>query len=599
MTSNQLGDAPSAGSTTAPSTAVTLRLPAVDAILALLENNGVDCIYGVPGGPLTALFESIQRRSSIRFVLARHEAGAAFMAASHALVTGKLAVACGTSGPGATNALTGIAMAKTNCLPVLFLSGQVSTSSFGTGAIQESSVFATDLVGIFAPVTKLSAQIPAPERVVSTIELAIRTATSGRKGPVHLNLPANYLTTTIEVEAARLAEPILDSTKVVAPSAVPYLERELHEAKRPVFLVGHGVRCSGAGDEILALAYAVGARIVTTPKGKGTIAETEPCFAGIVGFGGHDSATATLADADCLIVFGSSLDEFVLQGQPLGTREGCPILQVDIDPTAIGRGQRVTKGFVADVRTLARELLAILGHREAPLLESGRVRVMYGGAFPEREPDTSSRKAQAVSPRSVIETLNATMSPDDLLYVDIGTTTLWAIHHFEVRRPGTFFTDLGFGCMGTAVAGAVGAALANPGRRTVALVGDGAFAMHGFEVHAAVDLGLPITWIVVNNQGHGMVYQGDQLMKGRDLGVSRFRQSIDIASVAYGLRAASFSVYDSAELEMSFRAALTSEGPSVVDIEVALDEVPPTLQKRVEGLAAYMGRTPNFKTRAG
>lgn len=577
--------------------ALERELSAAEALLVLLEEEGVDCIFGVPGGPLTSLFEAISRRSRIRFVLARHEAGAAFMAAAHTLVTGRLAVVCGTSGPGATNALTGVAVAKTNSLPVLFLSGQVSTASFGTGAIQESSSLGVDVVRLFEPVTKLSVMVPAAERLVPTIRHALRVALGGRRGPVHVSLPANFLGATVKL--GPLA-PVgyRSSSSVVDPEAVNEIADWLARAARPVFLLGHGVRAAGAEEEILAVARLLGAKIVSTPKAKGCVDEGDPRFAGILGFGGHASADVALGAADLVVVWGSSLNEFVLQGSPLPCPRTTPIVQVDIDPAMIGNRVPVARGIVSDARAFALELAVFLGDRdEAP---SGLVRV---SSIPPAEgprslpPPPVPAGETRVSPREVVRELGRVLEPNDFLFVDIGTATLWALHHHKVRQPGTFFTDLGFGCMGTAVAGAVGAALAFPSRRTVALVGDGAFAMHGFEVHTAVDERLPVTWVVLNNQGHGMVYQGDQLMRGRDLGASRFARGFDAATVARGLGAETFVVRRPEELHGALVAACAVEGPSLVEVHVRLDEEPPTLKARVRGLAEYIGRPAAFQGR--
>lgn len=574
--------------------AVLRELPAAEALLVLLEREGVDCVFGVPGGPLTSLFEAIAERSRVRFVLARHEAGAAFMAAAHALVTGRLAVVCGTSGPGATNALTGVAVAKTNGLPVLVLSGQVSTGSFGTGAIQESSSFGIDLVRLFEPVTKLSVMVPSVERFVPTLRHAIRTALGGRRGPVHVSLPANFLGSLVKVSALAPSA-YRSSSRVVDAEAASEIAEWLATATHPVFVVGHGVRSAAAEEEVLLVARMVGAKVVTTPKAKGTIDERDPRFSGVLGFGGHSSADVALGEADLVVVWGSSLNEFVLQGAPLPCRSGTPIVQIDIDPETLGRSVSLARGVVSDARSFAVELAVFLGDREeAP---SGLVRVssMPPPNAPAKNSSLPPSGRDGVSSREVVLELGRTLAPTDFLFVDIGTATLWALHHFRVRQRGTFFTDLGFGCMGTAVAGAVGAALAEPNRRTVALVGDGAFAMHGFEVHTAVDQRLPVTWVVLNNQGHGMVYQGDQLMRGRDLGASRFGHAFDAAAVARALGAEAFVVRTREELGGALAAALATEGPSLVEVHVRLDEEPPTLKARVRGLAEYIGKPAAFQ----
>ena len=287
------------------------HMSAVHALLTLLEAEGVEYIFGVPGGPLTALFEAMQERGTIRLVLAKHEGGAAFMAASHARVRGGLAVCCGTSGPGATNALTGIASAQADSLPVLFLTGQVSTNVFGKGAIQESSVFGIDLVSLFRPVTKLSAMFPNAERVPDLVRSAIRIAKGGRPGVVHLNMPADMLRRSVPVGAVRPALPFV--SQVIDLGALASAAALLALARRPCLLAGHGVELAGAADDLVRFAHAAQVPVMTSPKGKGVFPETDALSLGVLGFGGHERAERYLQSGaiDLLLVVGSSLNEFV------------------------------------------------------------------------------------------------------------------------------------------------------------------------------------------------------------------------------------------------------------------------------------------------
>lgn len=573
------------------SRAVT-RLPAIHALLAILEEEGVEYIFGVPGGPLTAVFEALQERSKIKFVMAKHEGGAAFMAASYARVSRKLGVVCGTSGPGATNALTGVASAHADSVPVLLLTGQVATTAFGTGAIQESSVFGLDLVSLFRPVTKLSAMFPSVERVPDVIRHGIRTALAGRPGAVHLNMPANMLQaeidfTPLEPHRYRSTNQILDI------DAATDLGERLRRAEAPCFLAGHGVAISGAESELLEVARAVGAHILTTPKGKGVIAETDSLWAGVHGFGGHRKAEETVEDSDLLVIVGSSLNEFVTNGRPIVLGPGAQVAQIDVDPTMIGRNLPVDAAVVGDAKTVLSEILRQLSDRPS-MSSSSRPPPIVEPTIVRRESDypTRSTNSPYMKPRELITELRRVMADEDLLFVDIGTTILWTVHHFQVRSPHTFFVDLGLGSMGSAVAGSIGGALASKKGRAVALVGDGAFAMNGFEVHTAVEFGLPIVWVVLNNGGHGMVRQGDQIMRGRDLGASQFELPLDTATIARGLGADGYNANNAVQFAEMFGLALRSGRPAVIDVAVGLDETPPTLRRRVETLARYMGKKP-------
>jgi len=513
------------------------------------------------------------------------------MAASHARVRRGLAVCVGTSGPGATNALTGIASAHADSLPVLMLTGQVSTSVFGKGAIQESSTFGLDLVQLFRPVTKLSAMMPSAERIPDTLRAAIRTAMSGRPGAVHLSMPADFLRKPIPFrplspERYRAANGAVDRV------GIRELGSLLRGAQRACVLAGHGVALSGASEALLELSRTLGLPVMTSPKGKGVFPENDPLSLGVLGFGGHELPERYIdcPEFDLLLIVGSSMNEFVTNGWtiPLGAR--ALVAQIDVDPNVIGRNYPVEIGVVADAAPALRELTDVV-QPEAP----GRSRHQEAVLQLRRSTPTYMRATALESdstplkPQRLVRELRSAMPDDGLLFVDTGNSILWAGHYYQVRKPYTFFVDLGLASMGSAVAGVVGGALGAPGKRSVALVGDGAFAMNGLEVHTAVEQRLPIVWVVLNNGGHGMVHHGDTLMKGHDLGVSLFRVPLDAAAMARAVGAHGVSVRTPLELRAELAAALARDEPTVIDAYVDPDEIAPSLIKRVETLARYLG----------
>ncbi len=562
-------------------------MPAIHAILQLLEAEGVEYIFGVPGGPLTALFEAMQERNKIRLVLAKHEGGAAFMAASHARVRGGLAVCCGTTGPGATNALTGVASAQADSLPVLFLTGQVGTNVFGKGAIQESSVFGIDLVAMFEPVTKLSAMFPSVERIPDMMRTAIRTAKTGRPGAVHLNMPANMLRRPVPISAVRPAPRVTSS--VIQMGAIGATAELLASARCPCLLAGHGVELAGASDALLKLAHTARIPVMTSPKGKGVFPETDPLSLGVLGFGGHERAEKYLqtGDIDLLLVVGSSLNEFVTNAWSLPFAGSHKLVQIDIDPNVIGRNYPVDIGVTADAGSALRELTR-RAENDGAKRDSGPLNQVRESTPRFLAAAAIDSDAVPLKPQRLMKELRQAMPDDALLFVDNGTSIIWGVHYFEVRQPRTFYVDLGLASMGAAVAGVVGGALAAPGRRSVALVGDAAFAMNGFEVHTAVDERLPIIWVVLNNNGHGMVYQGDKLMRGRDLGASQFKHPLDSAGVARALGARGVRVTTPSELQRALVDAFLHDGPTVIDAVIDPEEVAPTLARRVQTLANFM-----------
>jgi acetolactate synthase I/II/III large subunit len=577
-----------------PSSRPPNSISVAQSILMLLESEGVECVFGIPGGPLTALFEAMAERRKIRLVLAKHEAGAAFMAAAHARVSRRLAVCVATSGPGATNALTGIASAYADQLPGLFLTGQVATNVFGMGAIQESSVHGTDLVSLFRPVTKLSAMLPSVRRGPEIVRSAIRLAMTGRPGPVHISLPADLLTRPVSPQPIHVADKPTPCPRPVDREAIDRAARTLAASEVPCILAGHGAMLSDASDPLLKLAHALQAPVATSPKGKGVFPEQDPLSLGVLGFGGHDLAERYIetAGVDALLVVGSSMNEFVTNAWTLRMDPRTAIIQVDIDPAAIGRNYRSQVGVVGDARASLEELVQrigggrasapSLGHRSTARLHELRQTVPRHLAAESIESDSVP-----IKPQRLVKELRAAMPDDAMLFVDNGTAIVWATHYFEARVPGTVFLDLGLAAMGSAVAGVVGGALADRSRRAVALVGDAAFAMNGIEVHTAVEERLPVVWVVLNNGGHGMVHQGDVLMKGRDLGVSLFRVPIDAAAFARSLGARGVRVSTPAAFRDALGEALTAEEPTVIDAVIDAAEAVPTLIRRVKSLASY------------
>ncbi|MBP6631298.1 MAG: thiamine pyrophosphate-binding protein [Kofleriaceae bacterium] len=567
--------------------------PLIHQILEQLEREGVTHIFGVPGGPLTPFFGALRARDRIRYVLARHEEGAAFMANSFARVRRELAVCCVTSGPGATNALTGVAGAAADSLPVLYLTGQVATRMFGLGAIQESTSHGVDVVDILRPVTKLSEMIVSADTGMRLLRHALRLATTGRPGPVHLNVPADIARVTVphDVRTPDSYRPRLLS--VPGPDLVRQAATLLGQARRPVIFAGHGVALAGAERALLRLAERLQAPVVTSPKGKSVFPEQHPLSLGVFGMGGHARADRYLDGDDTILVVGSSLNEFASSAwsKRLGTHGA--FLQVDIDPGELGKNYPVTLGLAGDARATLDALHDALdagADAGAPRPDTAAALAAIAAEVPRHEQaEQLASETSPLAPPRVVAELRAALADDAMLFVDTGNSSLWAGHYFEARAPGSYFIDMGIAAMGSAVAGVVGGALAAPGRQAVALTGDAAFAMHGFEVHAAVELGLRVVWVVLDNAGHGMIQQGERLAFGADHGFYGFAHRIDAAMVARGLGARGVEVDTVAGLRAALAQALAADGPTVINVRVDPSIVAPTLGRRARAVAEFFG----------
>lgn len=563
------------------------HVPLIDQILEQLEREGVTHIFGVPGGPLSALFGAL-RGHSIRFVLARHEEGAAFMANAHARVRGSLAVCCVTSGPGATNALTGVAGAYADSLPVLYLTGQVATGMFGRGAIQESTWHGTDVVNVMRPVTKLSVMVPSAQSGMHLLRHALRTATAGRQGPVHLSLPADIARVPVRYEVSDPAGYRPRCTSVAHDEDIRRAARLLGDAERPTIFVGHGVALARAEGALLRLAERLQAAVITSPKAKSVFPEDHPLSLGVFGMGGHARADRYLDSHDVILVAGSSLDEFATSAWSPRLRASKAFIQTDIDPVQIGKNYPVTMGLAGDAGAVLEALTEALPASSSIPTRARLDTIAAEVPRFEQEQQLLSRASPLSPPRLVAE-LRRAMPDDAMLFVDTGNASLWAGHYFETRQPRTYFIDMGIAAMGSAVAGIVGGALAAPGRRAVALTGDAAFAMHGFEVHVAVELGLPIVWVVLDNGGHGMIQQGERMAFGEDAGFYAFHRRIDAAGVARSFGAVGLSVDDVPGLQAALRDALAGDRPTVIDARIDPSVVAPTLERRARSVAEFFG----------
>jgi acetolactate synthase-1/2/3 large subunit len=462
---------------------------------------------------------------------------------------------------------------------------------FGKGAIQESSVHGVDIVELFRPVTKLSVMLPHSDRGPDILRTAIRAALSGRPGPVHVNLPADLVTRPVLYVPLRPHEYRPVGSKTVDRQAIACAAQLLAEADHPCLLAGHGVALADASSELVEIAHRLRAPVATSPKGKGVFPENDALSLGVVGFGGHERAEEYIQspEVDVLVVIGSSMNEFVTNGWSLQPKART-LIQIDLDPMSIGKNYPVDVAVLGDARASLREILALLPSRESATHRL-TVRPAELSIQPRPSEEAASTDGRRLSPRRIVAEMRRAMAEDAMLFVDTGNSILWATHYFEVRRPNTYYVDLGLGAMGSAVAGIVGGTMAAPGRRAVGLVGDAAFAMHGCEVHTAVEERLPIVWVVLNNGGHGMVHQGDKLMKGKDLGVSQFRVPLDVAGMARAMGARGERAETLDQFRRLMEEALQLGEPFVIDALIDPTEMAPTLERRVRTLARFFGRS--------
>jgi len=496
--------------------------------------------------------------SKIRCITNRHESGAMFAAAGYAHATGKLGVAAVTSGPGVLNAITGLASAWCDGLPVLLLVGEVPRRAHGKGVLQDGSAYGLNIVQMARHVTKLAVEVPSGDQLPHLLRRAITTALSGRKGPVLLTLPMDA--TTEMIARPQIAGTVSLEASVPA-AAIDELAALLDDAKRPLLLAGSGLRGGKAPARLLELAERLQCAVATTPKAKGVFPENHPLSLGVLGLGGHSSASRYLEPGiDVLVALGTSLGDLSTDGFSAMLRPTRAMIHVDIDARQIGKSYAPTHAVVA-------EAAGFLGALDTRLAQLGRsVRPTRTGTGVVRHPLAPSRSEVAIGPHEALAEIQEILPADTMYTVDSGEHFLFATHFLEINQPDGFIVMTGLGSMGQSIGAALGAQLANRDRTVAAIVGDGCFAMNAFEVSTAVAEALPLRIFVFNDQRLGMVEVGHEKVYGRKPDYPT--NPLDVCQVAAGLGAATLRVERPGDLRAATILLCKHRGPVVIDVRI-------------------------------
>ena len=546
-------------------------------LVRYLEQEGVRVVFGVPGGHLLGLYDAFVD-SKIAPVLAKHEAGAAFMAAGYAQVSGSLGVCCGTVGPGATNLVTGVAAAYMQSLPVLVITAQVGTVSIGKGALQEAAGEGRTFsqTELLSGVTKRSMMVTRADKLPEAIRTALRVAWAGRPGPVHLDLPADILRGEVDDEIVPSAK--FRPTPRTRPSGDD-LDRAatlLAQATKPAILAGGGSRRGEAPRFLLELAERLALPVATSLQGKGAIPEDHPLSLGCVGLYGTRAANRYMRSGlDVLLVVGSSLHEFTTHVWDPALQPATALIQVDLDPSEMGKNYPVDVALVGDAAIILEELEAAVERLgvEAPRSEDHLAELKESTEF-FSEPAMRSDAVPTAPQRTIAEIQKAL--PDDItLSFDIGNSLTWVERIFIARRPDTI---MGFGslaAMGSGVAGIIGGKLAAPNRPAVVICGDGDFQMHGMEVMTAVNHDLAVIWIILENGTLGMI-KDVQTMNYRQRYISSEFGNPDFVELAKAFGAGGYRAMHPNEIGPCLEQALASDRPAIVSIPIDGSILPPT-----------------------
>jgi acetolactate synthase I/II/III large subunit len=544
-----------------------VQLTGAQALVRSLEEQGVDVVFGLPGGAILPAYDPL-RSSSLRHVLVRHEQGGGHAAEGYAWATGKTGVVMATSGPGATNLVTPLADAYMDSVPLVAITGQVPRPMIGSDAFQE-----VDITGITLPVTKHNELVTSAERIPSAIAEAFHIASTGRPGPVLIDIPKDVLQSAMSWSSWPPPTDLPGYRLPAAPDAASLREaaRLLNEARRPVLYVGGGVIKAGAHAELLRLAELAQAPVTTTLMARGAFPDAHPLALGMPGMHGCYTAVAALQEADLVVALGARFDDRVTGSVPHFAPKAT-IVHADIDPAEIGKIRRADVAIVGDMKPVLTGLadaLAAQAVADGPADTSGWRAILDGWKqqFPLRyaqQPDGP------LKPQYVVERLSAMTGGEAIVVAGVGQHQMHAAQHYSFTSPRTWINSGGAGTMGFAVPAAMGAQLGRPGELVVAIDGDGCFQMTAQELATCAIQKLPIKVLIFNNGFLGMIRQWQELFYDERYSYSELGQEIpDYVKLAEAYGCTGLRCDRADEVDTVLEKALApSDVPVVVDFRV-------------------------------
>jgi len=540
---------------------------ASEIVVERLLANGVEIVFGYPGGAILPVYDALYD-SPIQHFLVRHEQSAAHMADGYARATGKVGVCLATSGPGAINLVTGLATANMDSIPMVAITGNVPTSLIGTDAFQEA-----DIVGITRPITKHNYLVKNPRDLAWIIDEAFQIATTGRPGPVLIDIPKDVALATVEstsgedgdLSAARKKplRPALKGGTKLSPAAKRQLLRAaeaIASAKRPVLYIGGGVISSGAQREVLELAEKANLPTTFTLMGIGAFPGDHPLSLGMLGLHGTAYANYAVAHADLIIAVGARFDDRVT-GRVSDFAQGATVIHVDIDAAEIGKNVRADIPVVGDAKRVLAELLPLVAPKRSDewLAQIAAWKEEYRLRYP--------RRPGVIAPQQVIETLYEVTRGEAICTADVGQHQMWLAQYYPFRHPRSHISSGGLGTMGFGFPAAIGAKLGLPERSVWSVVGDGGFQMSLPELATVAAHDIPVKVLVLNNQSLGMVRQLQEISYQRRY-IAVDLHNPDFVTIAKGFGVAARCVSDPAELREALEWAERYDGPVVLDVRV-------------------------------
>ncbi len=521
-------------------------------LIECLKEQGVTTVFGYPGGTVLDIYDALYRDGTIEHVITSHEQGAAHAADGWARVTGKTGVVIATSGPGATNLVTGIATAYMDSIPVVAITGNVGASMLGRDSFQEIDIF-----GITLPITKHNYIVKDVKDLAGVVREAFLIANSGRKGPVLIDILKNVQSDTADYEPQK---PVPVRKKAVPPRELEAAARAIAKAQRPLIMVGGGVIASEAAAEARALAERLRAPVASTLMGLGAFPASHPLFAGMMGMHGTATAAKLCMESDCIIALGTRFSDRVALNRDKFAA-GKTVVQLEIDEAEIDKNVGVTYGILGDVKQSLTTLI--------PMLPEVKERAFVKTLGNYRAQEKATAKPLELGHKVLIEA--AKLAKESIVVTDVGQHQMWTAQYYPIEKPRTFCTSGGLGTMGYGLGAAIGAAKAT-GKHVILVTGDGCFNMNLNELSTAVTHELPITILLMNNHALGMVRQWQKLFYGNRFSQTDVRKRTDYVRFAESFGALGLAIEKDEDIVPVLTKALATQTPVLVDCRISNDE---------------------------
>lgn len=535
-----------------------MQLSGAQIVIECLKEQGVTTVFGYPGGAILNVYDELYlHQHEIRHVLTSHEQGASHAADGYARSTGKVGVCFATSGPGATNLVTGIATAYMDSVPMVAITCNVGVSLLGKDSFQE-----VDIAGITMPITKHNFIVKDVKDLAKTIRRAFVIAQTGRPGPVLVDIPKDVTAAKTDYEAQEPVE-VLPMTKHVTQESLEEAARLMNKAKKPFLFVGGGAVISGASKEIKELSELLDAPVCDSLMGKGAFDGTSDSYTGMLGMHGTKTSNFGVSECDLLVAIGTRFSDRVL-GNPKKFAKNAKIVQIDVDPAEINKNLVVDAQVIGDVKEVLKQLNPML---EQQSHEKWREHISQ---LKEQYPLKVAK--EGLSGPFVMEEIYRQTKGEGIIVTEVGQHQMWAAQYYRYHKPRQLLTSGGLGTMGYGLGAAIGAAIANPQKQVINIAGDGCFRMNMNEIATAAREKLPLIQVVINNHVLGMVRQWQNLFYEQRYSSTILNDNVDFVKLAEAMGAKGVRVTSQEEFKDAFAQALTSDIPVVIDCIIDCDD---------------------------